>query len=801
MRFGKLRVRNMGVFRGEHEFDIGGSVGPIVGVTGENGAGKTTMLGLLLGGIYRECPTRGSLLDLATARDSFVEVEVSNGSNYRFRQLCDAVSKKSETLITDAEGRPLVESGKVTEAKAFVAKHFPTLDLVLNSTFGAQKSAGFVGMKPAERKSLLLQLLGVERLELLAESARERAKGQKLKTETLEARMGDERARGGDVHALDQTLADARARVAACDETVTGARYGLDVAVDAAASIEAQAKEHAAWAAKRAELETALSAAQKSVADIETRVRNNRDIQAGADEIRAAVARFEAITAELGEAELQVATLQAQITAAVAADRVHGQRYNDARARIERAKAAVVKAPHVRDAVASLPGLEQAVALERAAVEATTAELEALSGRTLAGADERIVALRGGLTAIADESSDEKDIDTRALNIIACNALDADDETVAAATETPKLLSAARTRLATARQTLITAEKALTAVAALAAQAPAVEAAELDLESAHADLERINAESTESAKAAGVLNVAIDGHRRTADALRAEQARVRPTAAKAEPLSRAEARLAEFEPQLATARADVARLETQASATPAPPPPIVAPDVAAFRSTLERAEREARTAHASVAVAEQRVAAALESDRRLTELRGEVDAVSGEFADWNRLAADLGKDGLQAMVIDAAIPELNHTANELLWNAFGPRFTVDVRTQTSDAKGKRLLETLDVVVLDSELGREALAETLSGGELVIVSEALSLALTVLACRQSGVERPTIIRDESGSALSEGKAPQWIAMLRKAAEIINADRILFVSHTPATWELADSCIRIGAREAA
>jgi hypothetical protein len=72
---------------------------------------------------------------------------------------------------------------------------------------------------------------------------------------------------------------------------------------------------------------------------------------------------------------------------------------------------------------------------------------------------------------------------------------------------------------------------------------------------------------------------------------------------------------------------------------------------------------------------------------------------------------------------------------------------------------------------------------------------LSLALTTLACRAAGAERPTLVRDESAGALSEGNAPIWMAMLRRAADIIGVDRILFVNHNRETWALADRCIEV------
>jgi DNA repair exonuclease SbcCD ATPase subunit len=120
---------------------------------------------------------------------------------------------------------------------------------------------------------------------------------------------------------------------------------------------------------------------------------------------------------------------------------------------------------------------------------------------------------------------------------------------------------------------------------------------------------------------------------------------------------------------------------------------------------------------------------------------------------------------------------------------------VAIETQRLAADGKRMLEGCEVRVLDSERGRDAAAESLSGGERVIVGEAVSLALTTLACRRQGVERPTLVRDESGAALDAGNARVYVAMLRRAAELVRADKVLLVSHSAEVQELCDSRVRV------
>lgn len=271
--------------------------------------------------------------------------------------------------------------------------------------------------------------------------------------------------------------------------------------------------------------------------------------------------------------------------------------------------------------------------------------------------------------------------------------------------------------------------------------------------------------------------------------------RARPLAARLDELVAARAIVDELADQIEAATTDAASLAGQLAALPAIPESIGFPDYSEQERWLADAEREDREAAGRVAVAESKIAAAHEARARLAALDADRQRGGEDLADWTRLADDLGRDGLQAAEIDCAGPELTELVNDLLHTCIGSRWTVTIETQRMSADGKRQIEGCEVRVLDTERGRDANAETLSGGERVLVGEAISLALSMLACRRSGVEGPTLFRDESGAALDPVKGRAYVAMLRRAAEIVGASRVLFVSHTPELQDLADARIHV------
>jgi len=796
MRLESLKFRGLGPFKGEQTVALTELDATLVAVVGSNGAGKSTLNELFPSALYREGPTRGKLSKLATERDAFVEATVVNGSRYTIRQSVDAISGKGEALVLDADGDPVLGDAKVTSFGTWAAKHLPPPEVFYASVFAAQGSGGLLAMKAAERKQVLLRALGIEQLEALAEGARRHRAETSRALDTLRARIDDERERGGDAEALAAELAQAqqaavqadaeveKARGAVADAERLGAEYER-----ALAAVEERRQRAAELEQQRAGLRQGLGELDKQAADIERRIANNQDLLGRASEIREAEARAEQLKEEITQAEADCRAAEEESKRAASNAAALSQRQEQALQRADRARSRLRDRERVAVAVKALPDLERAVVQAQQDSDQAAQELHRLQRERLAGAEERIFELREGLATITLDWSDAAGVADRTLQ--------ADDETVWRAATLPADVAAAEGIASDAARALTGATRARDDAARLAGRSQEMADAEADLAAAEKEANDLDGERA----AAGVQAEAESGRaarlRGRPGQLRRERDALAPLLARVAPLAQAEARIAELRPQLEGLGARIDRATKDLDALPGPlspqPLPSPAPAVAPLRAALESAEKRARGAHGQVAVLGQRLEAARQSAARALELDAERVALDQQLADWTRLDEDLGKKGLQALEIDAAGPEISTLTNDLLHEAFGPRFTVRLDTTKPSADGKRELESFDVTVIDTERGREAPAETLSGGERVIVSEALSLALTMVACRRAGVERPTLVRDESGAALDAENGRRYVAMLRRAAGIVGADKVLFVSHSRELWELADARI--------
>jgi DNA repair protein SbcC/Rad50 len=144
--------------------------------------------------------------------------------------------------------------------------------------------------------------------------------------------------------------------------------------------------------------------------------------------------------------------------------------------------------------------------------------------------------------------------------------------------------------------------------------------------------------------------------------------------------------------------------------------------------------------------------------------------------DYEDLMQAFGKKGIQAMLIEAAIPEIEEETNLLLDKLTDGRMKVELVTQR-ETKTSGIAETLDIQISD-ELGTRQY-EMYSGGEAFRINIALRLALSRLLTRRAGSRLQFLIIDE-------GFGTQDIQGKDKVVDAINIiaedfEKILIVTH--------------------
>lgn len=146
--------------------------------------------------------------------------------------------------------------------------------------------------------------------------------------------------------------------------------------------------------------------------------------------------------------------------------------------------------------------------------------------------------------------------------------------------------------------------------------------------------------------------------------------------------------------------------------------------------------------------------------------------------DYQAIAAATSKDGIQALLIEDAIPEIEQEANALLSKLTNNQAQLFVES-LRDLKKGGTKETLDIKISDAMGIRPY--ELFSGGEAFRIDFALRIAISKLLARRAGTALQTLIIDEGfGSQDEEG-----LSLIMDCLHRIQDDfhKIIIVSHLP------------------
>lgn len=153
----------------------------------------------------------------------------------------------------------------------------------------------------------------------------------------------------------------------------------------------------------------------------------------------------------------------------------------------------------------------------------------------------------------------------------------------------------------------------------------------------------------------------------------------------------------------------------------------------------ERLERELRQAEIDRGVLENNISRCESLEAEIRTLEQERNRLAREKSIYDELTVAFGKNGIQALVIESAIPQLQDDANEILGRVTENRMHLKLELDESTS------EQLEIRIAD-ELGtRDYL--TFSGGETFRINFALRIALSRLLARRSGAPLPVLFIDE------------------------------------------------------
>lgn len=803
----------------------------LIAIRGPNGHGKTTLLEVPLAAAFRAFPSRPdrpgrTLMDYAATSDAYLACafDLEGRGQFRIRVAIDGPRRKTSAVLVfvNADGREqALNDGKVSSFDQAIAALLPPPELLLASVFGAQTQRGsFVSLGMAERKQLFAQLLGLRHLEEMAARAKQaerlvadalvplRAQRPLLARDAAPEVGAALEAEWRDLEALEASLLADRA--SAADDM---ARFQRELD-----GLHATATAHAATTAKAEALDVALRGIRSDLATTERQLATARtDATAERARLEAiAAGALEAMDTQLADTTSLGRELQRIVIAKMEAQVEPATKLANNRKLLE-ASAAVTAAAHavtVAEAALLLLRAEERQAQEALATAERRERVLADRLQALDRLDRDLAAAREAAALMTRVPFGEQCSPCQFLvNAVTAQARIPELEHACATRPTAETehaaaqraideartqLTAVRAQIATHEQTLTTKGPLAKNAAHLAGAAERIAAYEARLQELDDDADRQRAEAhtreaqrvdelrarrLERQKQLEVDLTALDGRtQRQVDALGARVQQLQ------QDLAAGETTRAAFEADLAVGRG-------------------AAEQAAATQQALEARRQDwerLNIARASLSARRDELA---RQRARYAARQAELEALDARLAvlqqhqvEWGILARACARDGLQTLEIDDAGPTVSAYTNDILRACYGARFSVEIVTQEAKAsrgkEGSTTKETFELKVYDAERGGAPrdIAD-LSGGEKVIVDEALKSAIALLVNARNVHPMRTCWRDETTGPLDDANRERYLAMLRRVHELGGFVQTYFVTHDDEAADQADAQLHV------
>jgi exonuclease SbcC len=194
---------------------------------------------------------------------------------------------------------------------------------------------------------------------------------------------------------------------------------------------------------------------------------------------------------------------------------------------------------------------------------------------------------------------------------------------------------------------------------------------------------------------------------------------------------------------------------------------------------LDRQKSEENQLRQETGAAQQMVNVLETQRKRKAELGAQIDDLNRLLTRLKLLETAFGKDGIPAMLIEQALPEIETQANEMLDRLSDGRMSLSFETEKEykDKNRDDKKPTLDILISDSSGRREY--ELFSGGEAFRINFAIRLALSRVLAGRAGARLRTLVIDEGfGSQDAEGRQ-----RLIEAINLVSRDfaKILVITH--------------------
>lgn len=175
-------------------------------------------------------------------------------------------------------------------------------------------------------------------------------------------------------------------------------------------------------------------------------------------------------------------------------------------------------------------------------------------------------------------------------------------------------------------------------------------------------------------------------------------------------------------------------------------------------------------------------------------LRSKIGDLKTEAGKFETIEKAFGANGIQALELEAAAPDVAEITNSILSSAYGDKFRIKFVTLRDGASNNKV-EDFSIHVENTETGTEKPLEWLSGGEGTWIKEALYHAFSVVRMRGQHAGFRTRFLDETDGSLDHDSKLRYLKMIQTAHEEGGSEVTVLITHSSELKDMIEQKIEL------
>lgn len=181
------------------------------------------------------------------------------------------------------------------------------------------------------------------------------------------------------------------------------------------------------------------------------------------------------------------------------------------------------------------------------------------------------------------------------------------------------------------------------------------------------------------------------------------------------------------------------------------------------------------------------------SREKLMKHINEVSLILKEYEEYSLLEKAFSNTGIQALEIESAVPDIAMLANQILYDSYGDKFTLEFKT-LKESKNK-LVEDFSIEVTNHETGWTTPVEMISEGEKVWITQSLYYAFSLIRMERTGFNFKIRFIDESDGALDNEARIKYLNMISSVHKSGNNRLTVLITHSQEIKDIVDQTINL------